>query len=295
MWSEPVHLRGATLDGSRTYVMGVVNATPDSFSDGGRFLDPHAARDRALELAGQGADLLDIGGESTRPGAEPIDAATEWARVEPVLRALQGRAVPPISVDTYKAEVAERALAEGAQVINDVSGGALDPRILEVAARAGAVMVLGHLRGTPRTMMEHASYQDVFEEVARELEEALARAVAAGVTRGRILADPGIGFGKRGADNLVLLARGGELARRLGVPVMIGPSRKAFLGVLTGLAPRERGPATLAAVVGAALGGAHLVRVHDVAEARQALAVADALAAVRAPGAAGASGSERAG
>src|SRR5262245_54781931 len=126
MWPEPIHLRGATLDGSRTYVMGVLNVTPDSFSDGGRFLDPAAARDRALELTAQGADLLDVGGESTRPGAEPVDAETEWARVEPVLRALRDAPMPPISIDTYKAEVAQRALAEGAEVVNDVSGGALD-------------------------------------------------------------------------------------------------------------------------------------------------------------------------
>jgi len=274
MWREPIRFRAATLDGSRTYVMGVLNVTPDSFSDGGRYLDPAAARARAEALIAEGTDVLDVGAESTRPGAEPVDAATEWARLSPVLEGLRGSPVP-ISVDTYKAEVAERALRAGAEVVNDVSGGHLDPDLLGVCARGGAVAVLSHLRGRPKAMMQGVAFTDVFEEVAEELAAVLDRARAAGVHR--IIADPGIGFGKQPAHNLILIARAGELSRRLGVPVLVGPSRKAFLGALTGLPVDARGAATLAAVVGAALGGAALVRVHDVAPARQALAVADAL------------------
>jgi dihydropteroate synthase len=277
MWREPIRFRAAALDGSRTYVMGVLNVTPDSFSDGGQHLAPAAALARAEALIAEGSDLLDVGAESTRPGAQPVDAATEWARLAPVLQGLRGAPVP-ISVDTYKAEVAERALRAGAEVVNDISGGQIDPGLLGVCARHGAVAVLSHLRGRPATMMEQVAFTDVFEEVAEELGAVLARARAAGVRR--IIADPGIGFGKLAAQNLILLSRAGELSRRLGVPVLVGPSRKAFLGALTGLPVERRGPATLAAVVTAAMGGAALVRVHDVAPARQALAVADAAARV---------------
>ena len=275
-----MQLRGASFafddERRRTYVMGVVNVTPDSFSDGGRYLGREAAIARGRELGAAGADLLDVGGESTRPGAAPVDAAEEWARIGEVIAALAALPVP-VSVDTYKAEVAGRALAAGAQVVNDVSGGALDPAILDVAARADAVMVLGHLRGDPRTMQKEIAFADVFEEVTTELAAVIARARAAGVRR--IVADPGLGFGKTAAHNLVLLGRAGELSDRLGVPVMVGPSRKAFLGQLTGLPVDERGAATLGSVVAAALRGAQFVRVHDVAPARHALAVADAVVA----------------
>jgi dihydropteroate synthase len=282
MWPEPIRCRRATLDGSRTYVMGVVNLTPDSFSDGGQHLDPEAAVARARALIAEGADVIDLGAESTRPGAEPVDAGTEWSRLGPVLRALADAPVP-ISVDTYKAEVAARAIEAGAEVINDISGGRLDPALLPLCAARGAVVVLSHLRGAPRTMMESIHFDDVFAEVAAELESALGRARDLGVRR--LIADPGLGFGKRAEHNLTLLARAGELERRLRVPVLVGPSRKAFLGALTGQPVAGRGPATLAAAVAAALSGASMVRVHEVAAARQALAVADAVrAAVPAQG-----------
>ncbi|MSP60654.1 MAG: dihydropteroate synthase [Myxococcales bacterium] len=255
--------------------MGVINVTPDSFSDGGRFLDSASAIAHGEQLAREGADLVDVGGESTRPGAEPVDAATEIARVVPVIRGLAARLRIPIAIDTCKAAVAEAALQAGAEVVNDVSGGRLDPRILDVAARAEVPLIVGHLRGLPATMQRGIAFHDLFAEVAEELELAIAAARAAGVAQ--IIADPGIGFGKTVGHNLALLRRAGELSLRLGVPVMVGPSRKAFLGALTLQPLAERLAPTLGAVVAAAMSGADFVRVHDVAAARLALAVADAV------------------
>lgn len=274
MAAWPIRCSKAVFDGSRTYVMGVLNLTPDSFSDGGRYVEPERAVARARELVGQGADLIDVGAESTRPGAEPVEAATEWARLRPVLEALRELPVP-ISVDTYKAEVAERALGLGVDIINDVSGGRLDARMHGVCAARRAVLIVQHLRGEPRHMQEQVAFDDVYAEVERELGEALAAARAAGVEQ--LIADPGIGFGKRLEHDLVLLARCGELGASLGAPVLVGPSRKRFLGELTGLPVGERGAATLGAVAAAAERGAGFVRVHDVAAARQALRVAEAI------------------
>jgi dihydropteroate synthase len=256
--------------------MGIVNATPDSFSDGGRFLDPAAAVARALRLAGEGADVVDVGGESTRPGSPPVGEAEELRRVLPVIEALRARGFPlPISVDTTKPAVARAALAAGADLVNDVSCLA-DPDLARVAAAAAVPLVLMHTRGTPAEMASRAVYGDVIAEVGRELELALARAGAAGLARERVILDPGIGFAKTAEQSVELLARLPEL-RALGRPLLVGPSRKSFIGAVTGAPVAERLPGTLAAVTAAVLAGAEWLRVHDVAEARQAARLAAAL------------------
>jgi dihydropteroate synthase len=268
---------GARLfEGPGPFLMGVVNTTPDSFSDGGRFLDAAAAVAHALRLAEEGADLIDLGGESTRPGAPPVPAAEEVRRVVPVIERLRARGFAlPISVDTCKAEVARAALAAGADLVNDVMGLA-DPALAAVVAEAKVPVVLMHMRGTPSDMATRASYDDVVADVARELEAAVARAVAAGVHPERIVLDPGIGFAKTPAQNVEVLARLPEL-RKLGWPLLVGPSRKSFIGAVTGAAVQDRLPGTLAAVTAAVLAGAEFVRVHDVAPARQAAVLAAAL------------------
>lgn len=273
----PLSLGAMTLDWSRTYLMGVVNVTPDSFSDGGRFLDPTAAVGQGRDLAAAGADLLDVGGESTRPGADPVSAVDERARVIPVIKGLREATDTPISVDTYKAEVAAAACRAGATVVNDVSGLTLDPDIAAAAAEAGAALVLGHIRGTPRTMQADVSYEDVLDEVAEALQASVDRAMAAGVAPERILVDPGIGFGKSVSGNLTLIRGAGALRELLGHAVLLGPSRKSFIGRLTGAEVDDRLPGTLAALVAGRLYGADMMRVHDVREARQAAIIADAL------------------
>jgi dihydropteroate synthase len=264
--------------GGRTAIMGIVNVTPDSFSDGGAFLDAGAAIEQGLRLAAEGADILDVGGESTRPGAAPVPAEEELRRVVPVVRALAARGAVPISIDTTKAPVARAALEAGAAIVNDVSALRFDPALGPVVAAAGAALVLMHMQGDPRTMQADPRYGDVVAEVAGELGAALARAAAAGVAPERTLVDPGIGFGKTLEHNLALLDRLDALAA-LGRPVLVGPSRKAFIGRLTGAPPEGRVEGTIAACCLAAARGAHVVRVHDVAAVRRALAVADAVLA----------------
>jgi dihydropteroate synthase len=273
---------GARLfEGPGPFLMGVVNATPDSFSDGGRFLEPEAAIARALCLAEEGADLVDVGGESTRPGAAPVPAAEEIRRVVPVVEGLRSRGFPlPISVDTSKGEVARAALAAGADLVNDVTG-LSDPELAGAVARAGVPVVLMHMRGTPADMQARASYRDVVEDVGAELEAALARAGAAGIAAGRTILDPGIGFAKTAEQSVELLARVGEL-RLLGRPLLVGPSRKSFIGRITGAPAAERVAGTLAAVTACVLAGVELLRVHDVAPSRQAALVAAALRDARA-------------
>ena len=268
---------GARLfDGPGPFLMGIVNATPDSFSDGGRFLDADAAVAHALRLAEEGADLVDVGGESTRPGAPPVPEVEELRRVVPVVERLRALGFPlPISVDTAKAEVARAALAAGAHLVNDTSGLG-DPDLGRAVAAAGVPIVLMHMRGTPADMQAHAEYHDVAQEVAAELEDVLARAVAAGIARERTILDPGIGFAKTAEQSIELLARVGEL-RRLGRPLLVGPSRKSFIGKLTGAPAGERVPGTIAAVTACVLAGVEMVRVHDVAACRQAARVAAAL------------------
>jgi len=267
----------------RVTILGVLNATPDSFSDGGRFVVGEAAVDveRGVECAAAllqaGAHVIDVGGESTRPGAPEVPAAVEMARAVRLIEAIAKRLDVTLSIDTRKAEVAEAALAAGASIVNDVSGLRHDPALAEVAARAGAGLVLGHLRGTPQTMQHDPNFHDAIAEVAAELGESVARARAAGVPDARIAVDPGIGFGKRLEDNLVLLAGPRALRARLGLPVLVGPSRKSFLGALTGDPVGERDRASLAACAVAVFAGADAVRVHDVAGAVRAVAVARAL------------------
>lgn len=265
---------------ARTLVMGVLNVTPDSFSDGGRYLEPAAAVARGRELLAQGADLLDVGAESTRPGAAAVPAAEQLRRLEPVLRALAGEPGAVLSVDTRSAEVAAGALACGAHAVNDVSALG-DPGMAAAVAPTGAGLVLMHMRGTPATMQSDLRYDDVVAEVAAHLRSRMAAAVAAGIGEERIALDPGIGFGKSAEQSLRLLARTDDLAR-LGRPLLVGASRKSFLARLLGDAPPERRlEASLAAATVATLLGARILRVHDVAETLRALKVADAARTAR--------------
>jgi dihydropteroate synthase len=254
--------------------MGVVNVTPDSFSDGGEFLDPQAAIAHGRQLDSDGAHILDIGGESTRPGAEPVDADEELARVLPVIEGLAG-ANARISIDTTKVEVARRAVEAGASIVNDVSAFRFDPALAELVAQLEVDCCLMHMLGEPRTMQDDPRYDDVVADVKAFLEERMAFAVAAGVPEERIWLDPGIGFGKTLEHNLELLRRLDEIVA-IGRPVVVGTSRKSFLGKLTGRGEKERLPGTIATNVIALERGARIFRVHDVAEAADALAVAAA-------------------
>ena len=270
--------RDVTFDlTDRVLVMGIVNVTPDSFSDGGRYLDPGLAVARCHELLAEGADLLDLGGESTRPGSADVPAAEQWRRLEPVLTPItRERPEAAISIDTRSAEVAERALAAGARIVNDVSALA-DPAMAGTVARAGAGLILMHMRGTPETMQRDTAYGDVTTEVASYLRERVAAAGVAGVARECIALDPGIGFAKSAQGSLELLARIPELAA-IGRPVLVGASRKSFLARLTGDEgpPQERVPASLAAAALATWQGAHILRVHDVAATVRAVKIASA-------------------
>jgi len=262
---------------NRTLVMGIVNITPDSFSDGGKYASVQAAVAAGARMAEEGANWIDVGGESTRPGAAPVSEADEKARVLPVIEGLRG-ALPPsvrISIDTYKAGTARAAVAAGASVINDVSGGRLDPDIVGVSAETGAGIVLGHMRGAPATMMDEIVFRDVVDEVGTELAERLSIARAAGCYETWV--DPGLGFGKRLEHNVALLHALSALHARLDVPVMVGVSRKAFIGQLTGKPAGERLFGTAAALTVAVMGGAAAVRVHDVAEMRDVVRVAEAM------------------
>ncbi len=267
----------------RVTVVGVLNVTPDSFSDGGRLIgdggavDVAAAVDAAARLIEAGAHMVDVGGESTRPGAIETPIAIEIDRTAPVVEALAKRFAVDISIDTRKAAVAEAALGAGARVVNDVSGLRFDESLAGVAAAAGASLIVGHLRGTPENMQRAPYFDDVLAEVVTEISVSLARARAAGIPDARLAIDPGIGFGKRLEDNLVLLAHAGTLRARLGLPVLVGPSRKAFLGALTGDPVECRDVASAAACAVAIFAGADAVRVHDVAGAVRAAAVARAL------------------
>jgi dihydropteroate synthase len=258
-------------------VMGILNITPDSFSDGGVHFDHPKAVQAALQMEADGVAVVDIGGESTRPGAQPISADEEIGRVIPVIEQIRKRSEVPISIDTMKASVAERALAAGADMINDVSALRADPAMTPLAARSGVPVILMHMRGEPRTMQKDIHYDEVVSDVARELTKFRDDAVAAGVDRGQILIDPGIGFGKTFEHNLELLARAREL--RLIAPLVIGASRKAFIGHLTGrTAGPDRMAGSLAAIAAAERAGATLVRVHDVRETVDFLKVLTAIA-----------------
>ena len=265
--------------GRRTLVMGIVNVTPDSFSDGGVHFDADVAVRSALSMVEAGADILDIGGESTRPGAAPLSMDDEIARVAPVIEGIVRRANVPISIDTYKAGVAERALDLGALIVNDISALAYEPGLAELAARRGAPVILMHNRGRSAKMYEFAEYGDVVADVARELAARAEAAMAAGITRNRIVLDPGFGFAKRAEHSMAALARLAEF-HALGFPVLSGPSRKSFLQAGLGERPvTERVWGTAAAVTASVLAGAHIVRVHDVAAMVDVVRVSDAILA----------------
>ena len=267
--------------GERTLVMGVLNVTPDSFSDGGKFLDPQRAVEHAFTMEHAGADLLDIGGESTRPGSSGTPAEEELARILPVLEGLRDRLKIPISIDTQKTDVAEAAITAGAQIVNDISGLKNDPRLAWVAARHRVPLILMHMRGEPRSMQKGPFARNVIQDVIRGLCASVAVARKAGVAKSQIILDPGIGFGKSFSQNYELLARLPELAK-LGFPLMVGASRKGFLGARLGrngkpAPPEERIWGTAATVTACILGGSHVVRVHDVSEMVLVARVADCL------------------
>jgi dihydropteroate synthase len=267
--------------GDRTLVMGVLNVTRDSFSDGGKFLDPQRAIEHALAMERAGADLLDIGGESTRPGSSSTPAEEELARILPVLEGLRDRLKIPISIDTQKANVAEAAVTAGAEIINDISGLRSDPGLAGVAARHRVPLILMHMRGRPRSMQKGPFARNVIQDVTRGLRASVAIARKAGVAKSQLILDPGIGFGKSFSQNYELLARLPELAK-LGFPLMVGTSRKGFLGATLSrdgkpAPPEERIWGTAATVTACILGGAHIIRVHEVSEMVQVARVSDCL------------------
>jgi dihydropteroate synthase len=299
VWTFPGELRWDLAE--RTRILGILNVTPDSFSDGGRFLDPEAAVARGLAMVEEGADAIDVGGESTRPGSEPVPEDVQIARVVPIIRALRqrldartasvvsGQSDDPhvgmgpseadpvhISIDTSRARVAGAALEAGARIVNDVSGLRGDPDMAPLLARTGAAAILMHMRGVPATMQKEARYDDLLAEVASELRESLRLARNAGVSDDRIVLDPGIGFGKTSSHNLRILARLSSLAA-IGRPLLIGVSRKSFLGTLTGLPVGDRLEASLAAGAAAVMNGASILRVHDVAASVTMVRVLDAI------------------
>lgn len=266
---------------SRTHIMGVLNVTPDSFSDGGRYLDVDAAVRHGLDMIEAGADFLDVGGESTRPksqaygdGAVEVSADEEIRRVLPVIEKLAHQTSIPISIDTFKAAVADRAMEAGAVIVNDISGFTFDEHMPGVVAKHHASAVLMHIKGTPKTMQMDPHYDDLFGEIIGTLQRGIDRGINAGVEQ--MMVDPGIGFGKRQVDNVQLIA-GLSRFKQLGYPILIGPSRKSFIGAILDLPVEERLEGTLAAVVACVLNGANIVRVHDVKEARRAALVADAI------------------
>jgi dihydropteroate synthase len=283
-WKLPRH----TLPvGGRTLVMGVLNVTPDSFSDGGEFFNRERAVEHAGRMVADGADILDIGGESTRPGSAHVGAAEEIRRVVPVVEALAGRVAVPVSVDTTKARVARAALSAGAEIVNDISGLRFDPALADKAARAGAGLVLMHSRGSRATLHTLPPVADIIAEVVESLGRSVAEALRRGVAREAIAVDPGVGFGKSREQNVELIAKLDELARAFpDLPLLVGTSRKSFIGRLLGGAPaNKRVHGTMASVAAAVLRGASIVRVHDVRAAVETVRVADAIKKVQNTGA----------
>jgi len=263
--------------GQKTLIMGILNVTPDSFSDGGKFVDPEQAVARGLQMVAEGADIIDIGGESTRPGSKPVPAKEEIRRTIPIIAELKKQSRGLISIDTRNAETARAAIAAGADIINDISALA-DPQMVNVAAETGAGLVLMHMQGTPQTMQNDPRYGDVVSEVGRFLEERAAFAIERGVAPEQIALDPGIGFGKTDEHNLALL-RGIPALAAAGRPVLIGASRKGFIGRLTGCEPADRLAGSLAAAVFSMLRGVQILRVHDVKESCDAARLVDTLRA----------------
>jgi len=264
------------LMGKRTILMGIVNVTPDSFSDGGSFLSPERAIEHGRQLVEQGAGILDVGGESSRPGADPVSAAEELRRTIPVIEGVASTGVP-ISIDTTKADVAREAIAAGATIVNDISGLQREPEMMDVLAETGAGCVVMHMRGTAETMQQFTAYTDIVSDLCAFFRAILATAATAGVPPERFMIDPGIGFSKTAEQNLDLIAATAKF-RELGRPVLLGPSRKSFIGkLLPGTEPRDRAWGTAGAVAAGVLLGADVMRVHDVDEMRQVAAVVDAI------------------
>ncbi|MBW2039858.1 MAG: dihydropteroate synthase [Deltaproteobacteria bacterium] len=262
--------------GERTLLMGVLNVTPDSFSNGGLFFEPARAIEHGLKMAEEGADIIDVGGESSRPGSDPLPLEEELRRVIPIIEGLTSRLEIPISVDTYKSQVAERAIEAGAQMINDISGLRFDPQMAYVAARYDSPLVIMHIKGTPKSMQQNPHYEDLMGEIIAYLRKGIEEAEKAGVDPQQVIVDPGIGFGKRVQDNVVILNRLGDL-NILGRPLLIGTSRKSFIGAVLDLEVHQREIGTLATVAVSAMKGAHIVRAHDVAPTRQVVDMVDAI------------------
>ncbi len=262
--------------GPRTWIMGVINITPDSFSDGGRYFDKDKALERGLQLVEEGSDIIDIGGESTRPGSEPISPEEEIGRVVPLITALRKRTDTLISIDTTKSEVAQAALDAGADIINDISALRFDPRMAPLVAEEDVPVILMHMKGTPKTMQVNPTYEDVLLEVKAFLEESIDKAQASGIKKEKIIIDPGIGFGKRLKDNLVLI-NNLHMLEELERPILIGVSRKSFIGSILDSPPEERLEGTIASAVLSVIHGAHILRIHDVSSVKKAVRVAEAI------------------
>jgi dihydropteroate synthase len=264
------------LLGQRTWIMGVLNITPDSFSDGGLYFDKDRAISRGLELAAEGADIIDVGGESTKPGSDPVPAEEELKRIIPVISALRAKTDVLISVDTTKSEIAEAAIEAGADIINDISAFRFDSRMPLLAAQKGVSVILMHMKGTPKTMQIDPSYVDLLAEIKSFLQEKIEAAQASGINKEKIIIDPGIGFGKSAEDNLILINNLSFL-EELERPILIGTSRKSFLGSILNLPPLERSEGTIASAILSIIRGAHILRVHDVGSIKRATLVAESI------------------
>jgi dihydropteroate synthase len=262
--------------GKRTLLMGVLNVTPDSFSDGGLFFDKEKAISHALRMVEGGADIIDIGGESTRPGSKPLELEEELRRVIPVIESLAKEVDVPLSIDTYKSTVAQRAIEAGAEIINDISGLHFDPSLAKVAAKNDTPLILMHIRGTPETMQKGVHYDSLFSEILQCLKESIQRAESTGLDPRQIIIDPGIGFGKTAEDNLLIIKNLYEF-RILGKPILLGTSRKSFIGKILNTEVGDRLEGTLSSIAIGVLNGAHIIRSHDVLQAKKAIAVADAI------------------
>jgi dihydropteroate synthase len=262
--------------GKRTLLMGVLNVTPDSFSDGGLFFDKEKAIAHGLRMVEEGADIIDIGGESTRPGSKPLELEEELCRVIPVIESLVKEVNLPISIDTYKSTVAQRAIEAGAEIINDISGLHFDQNLAKVAAKESTPLILMHIRGTPETMQKDVHYKSLFSEILQYLKDSIQMAESAGVDPRQIIVDPGIGFGKTLEDNLLIIKNLYEF-RILGKPVLLGTSRKSFIGKILNAGAGDRMEGTLSSIAIGVLNGAHIIRSHDVLQAKRAIAVADAI------------------
>ncbi len=272
-----IHCRKRTLTlGKRTLLMGILNVTPDSFSDGGLFYDKDKAISHGLRMVEEGADIIDIGGESTRPGSKPIELEEELRRVIPVIESIVKETDVPISIDTYKSTVAQRAIEAGAEIINDISGLHFDLGLAKVAAKGNIPLILMHIRGTPETMQKNVHYDSLFSEILQYLKDSIQRAESAGLDPRQIIIDPGIGFGKTVEDNLLIIKNLHEF-RILGKPILLGTSRKSFIGKILNAEVEDRLEGTLSSMAIGVLNGAHIIRSHDVLQAKRAIVVADAI------------------